>query len=170
MRTKNIILLTLISIVPFIIFGCGTNDGANEEIVVDEVVHEETVELEETVGDDETLADELGQATALENILEFELEIDLVNDEEIEMEYKHQGESQTADVETKTAAGKQEKRGEEAIEEIQNLVSQITLNPDTDPKEAMDQILATLNIPRDNIRKLELEVDFISGEKLKGSI
>ncbi|MDE5415096.1 YusW family protein [Alkalihalobacterium chitinilyticum] len=169
MRMKKVSLLTITTLVSFVMLGCGAGNGANEEIVHDGVTHEETAELEETVGDDQTTADELGQAASLGHILEFELEIDLVNDEEIEMEYKQKGGEEIAEVETKTAEGKQEKRGREAIEEIQNLVSQTALDPNTDPKEAMEQILATLNISNKDVRKLELEVDFTTGEKLKGN-
>ncbi|MFV8829909.1 YusW family protein [Alkalihalobacterium sp. APHAB7] len=167
---KKVIFLTITTLISFVMLGCGADVGTNEEIVNDEVTHEETVELEETVGDDPTTADELGQATALGHILEFELEIDLVNDDEIDMEYKQKNEEESAEVETKTAEGKREKRGREAIEEIQNLVSEIALDANTHPKEAMERILATLNISSHDVRKLELEVDFTTGEKLKGNI
>ncbi|KHF40648.1 YusW family protein [Halalkalibacter okhensis] len=149
-------VLSLTIIITSLLVGCGTNEGTVEEPVGDNPqapIDQETDAIED-----------------IEKIEEFELEIDYVNNDELDMDYKNRNGSTAAEVERKTADGKEEIKGDEALAEMENLIQQLTLHPNTTPEEALEQVLTSLNIQRDDIRKLELEVDFTTGEKLKANM
>jgi len=154
--TRKIVYTCSLLFLTFSLFGCGTNEGAIEA-PVNESEHG-------------TIDDRAAETTGIDNIHEFELEIDLVNNEELEMEYKNRGGSPTGEVDRKTQDGKVELKGEQALTDIENLLQQIALQPDTNAEEAVDQILASMNIAREDIGKFELEVDFVTGEKLKANL
>ena len=166
MKCKFISYLSITILMIFVLTGCGANDGANEDIGNEENIIEETVD-ENNSAIEERDTDE---TIALGDIQEFELEIVLANNEEIDIDYKNKATGLTAEVERKTTAGKEEIKGDEAIKEIETLLQQISLQPETNPEEAIEQILTTMNISRDEVKKLELEVDFITGEKIKGRL
>ncbi len=86
------------------------------------------------------------------------------------MEYKNNGGSTTAEVERKTNDGKEEIKGDQALTEIEDLLQQVALQPDITSEEALEQVLASVNIAKEDIRKLELEVDFTTGGKLKANL
>ncbi|MDQ0257101.1 putative house-cleaning noncanonical NTP pyrophosphatase (MazG superfamily) [Evansella vedderi] len=86
------------------------------------------------------------------------------------MEYHSRGEFPTAEIERRTAEGREEVKGEAALEEIEELIQQISLHSELLPEEVIDKILAYLNISKEEVKSLELEVDFKKGDKIKGDI
>jgi hypothetical protein len=150
---KRILQTLLLSLaLTIFLFGCGTNNGATEEPRVDS-----------NQGNGEEITNDPIETG-------FELEIDLVNNEEIEIEYKNRNNSPNAEIERKTAEGKEEIKGEQAAKEVEELHQQLALHPYTTSEEAVKQVLTSMNISRDDIRKFELEVDFLNGEKLKANL
>ncbi|GAE28664.1 hypothetical protein JCM9140_4939 [Halalkalibacter wakoensis JCM 9140] len=140
------------------LFGCGTNNGATEEPIVDN-----------NQGNTEEITTDPIETETIK-VQVFELEIDLVNNEEIDIEYKNRNQSANAEIERKTAEGKEEIKGEQAATEVEELLQQLALDSSITADEAVEKVLSTMNISRDDIRKLELEVDFLDGEKLKANL
>ncbi|WP_078593028.1 YusW family protein [Evansella clarkii] len=147
----------------FFLTACGTDNGAADTPGDDQNMQNNT----EETGDTGDMGEDTGETPEIED---FELEIDFENNDELDMEYEDRGGSTSAEIERETAEGKEEISGEQALTEIRDLLDQAALHPDMSSEEAVAQILAALDIAEEDVRKLELEVDFTTGDKLTANL
>lgn len=106
----------------------------------------------------------LGTPVLAAEVLEFELEIELVNHEEYEIEYEVKGDQYKAEYQE---PGSAKIYGEEAKAKIDPLLAQLQLQPDMNVDELQREILTYFSIDESQIDEFELEVEFSNGQEIK---
>lgn len=106
----------------------------------------------------------LGNVVFAQDVLEFELEIELTNQQEYDMEYEIKGDQFKAEYEE---PGSPKIYGEEAKAKIEPLIEQLNLQPEMDVDELRKQILSILEIDEATVAEFELEVEFSDGREIK---
>lgn len=104
------------------------------------------------------------QIAFAQEVIDFELEIELKNFEKYDIEYEVKGDYFEAEYQV---PGSRTIYGEEAKVMIEPLLDQLQLEPRMNKKELRKQILTIFNIDEKDIDEFELEVKFSDGKKLK---
>ena len=97
------------------------------------------------------------------NIHEFELDLEFANGEEWEYEYEFQGE---AEIEKENGESVNIE-GQEAVQEIEILLSAVHIQADRTPEDMMNEVLQELNIKLEDIVEFDIEVEYETDEKVK---
>ncbi|WP_332629493.1 YusW family protein [Halalkalibacter flavus] len=106
----------------------------------------------------------LGRVEASPTIIDFELEIEMKDGQEYEIEYemkKNQIEAKYAVPRSVTVYG------QEALPKIELFLKQISLVPEVDKEELMNQIFTAFKIDKKDIEEIEVDVKFDGGKRLK---
>lgn len=106
----------------------------------------------------------IGNTVFAQEVIEFELEIELKDQQEYDIEYEVKGDRYEAEYQV---PGSAKIYGEEAKAMIDPLLEQLNLQPGMNKKELREQIISIFNIDPKNIDEFELEVDFSDGQKIK---
>lgn len=106
----------------------------------------------------------IGNVVFAQEVIEFELEIELKDHQEYDIEYEVKGDRYKAEYQV---PGSEKIYGEEAKEMIDPLLEQLTLQPDMNKNDLRKQIISILEIDEKNIEEFELEVEFSDGSKIK---
>src|SRR5690625_3808173 len=99
----------------------------------------------------------IGNTVFAQEVIEFELEIELKDQQEYDIEYEVKGDRYEAEYQV---PGSAKIYGEEAKAMIDPLLEQLNLQPGMNKKELREQIISIFNIDPKNIDEFELEVDF----------
>lgn len=105
-----------------------------------------------------------GNVVFAQEVIEFELEIELKDHQEYDIEYEVKGDRYEAEYQV---PGSAKIYGEEAKAKIDPLLEQLNLQPDMNETDLREQIISYFDINENNIDEFELEVDFSDGQKIK---
>lgn len=143
-------------------------NSSNEEadVIVDESDSNVTGESEES-NDTNGSENDNGSSNETEqnedlSVYEFDLDIEWNNGAKWEYDYEQNDE---AEIERENGQ-KEEVKGEEAREEIEELLGAITVTADRSPEEMMHEILDVLDIDGSEIKDFDIEVEYNNGEKV----
>ncbi|WP_187254515.1 YusW family protein [Alkalicoccus halolimnae] len=103
------------------------------------------------------------QSGSVENVHEFDLQVEFHNDEEWEFEYELDDDS---DMEVERD-GQEKVTGAEAREEIEVLLEQINITTDRPLAEMRDEVLAALDIAAEDVEDVNLEIEYTDGETIE---
>lgn len=106
----------------------------------------------------------VGSNIFAQELIDFELEIELKDFEKYDIEYEVKGDMYEAEYQV---PGSRTIYGEEAKAMIDPLLEQLNLQPAMNKKDLKEQIMSIFNIDRKNIEEFELEVKFSDGNKIK---
>lgn len=102
---------------------------------------------------------------AAPNVIDFEVEIELLDHIKYDIEYEVKGENK---IEARYAVtGSVTLHGKNAVEVIVPLIEDLKLSPDMDAKTIKGNILNILQIQEKKIDDFELEIKFENGKKIK---
>ncbi|PYZ95530.1 hypothetical protein CR205_18545 [Alteribacter lacisalsi] len=163
-------LLTIAALAFTLIFtACGTANDAPEEngTTGDNGDMEQDDEFDMDDEDDSTATDEMAGGDWYEdlNFSDFELEVEY-NGDEYEAEYEYNNGNPEAKIEDKQGGTEEEISGQEALDELEPILSDLELNADMDEQEMIDTVLTAFNLD-DNYDKFELEVEFFDEGKVE---
>lgn len=99
-----------------------------------------------------------------QEVLEFELEIELQDREKYDIEYEVKGEQFEAFYQV---PGSSPLYGDEAKAMLDPLLAQLQLQPDMNKRDLQEQILSIFSIEADQVNEFELEVEFSDGSKIE---
>lgn len=100
-------------------------------------------------------------------ITEFEFEVEFAGKEKMKLEYKSKKGTAQAQVEKDSKKDKEKLKGNQAVQYMEKLITEVGLTDSMSSKEAVDKLLAALDIDKDQVKELELEVKFSNGKQLK---
>lgn len=100
-------------------------------------------------------------------IMEFEFEVELTGKEKIKLEYKNKKGSAQAQVEKSSKKDKEKLNGSKAVQYMEELIAKVGLADSMSSKEAVDKLMTALDIDKNQVEELELEVKFSNGKQLK---
>lgn len=106
----------------------------------------------------------VNQVIFAQEVLEFELEIELQDREKYDIEFEVKGEQFEAFYKV---PGSSPLYGDEAKAMIDPLFEQLQLNPDINKRDLQEQILSIFTIDPDQVREFELEIEFSDGSKIE---
>ncbi|WP_078592746.1 YusW family protein [Evansella clarkii] len=99
-------------------------------------------------------------------VREFELEIDFQDGSQWEFEYEDDNGETEAEIERENG-DESEREGSEAIEEMEAMLQELQIFPDTAEDDAIDQVLSYLDITEDELTEFELEIEYQNGDELE---
>ncbi|UTR08653.1 YusW family protein [Evansella sp. LMS18] len=99
-------------------------------------------------------------------VREFELEIDFQDGSQWEFEYEDDNGETEAEIE-KENGDESEREGSEAIDEMEAMLQELQIFPDTSEDDAIDQVLSYLEITEDELTEFELEIEYQNGDELE---
>ncbi|WP_373232296.1 S-layer homology domain-containing protein [Cohnella sp.] len=114
-----------------------------------------------------SLLDNKDVSDTVSAILKFEVDMEMGNDQEYKLKYKNKNGNVEAEVEQKSEKDKEELKGKEAIEFIENILQQANLSEQMTRQEIMENILSLLEIEKDELKELKIEIKFSNGKKLE---
>ncbi|MNJ40758.1 hypothetical protein D3C77_356590 [compost metagenome] len=100
-------------------------------------------------------------------IAEFDFEVELAGKEKIKLEYKNKKGTAQAQVEKESKKDKEKLKGNQAVQYMEELIAKAGLTDSMSGNEAVDKLMAALNIDKGQVKELELEVKFSSGKQMK---
>lgn len=102
-------------------------------------------------------------------INEFKMEIELKSGSEIELKYKNNDGKIRAEVEKKTKGekGKEKRKGDEAVQAVEDFLKQTALTPQMTKEEIINQVLTALEAEISEVKELEIEIKFSNGSKVE---
>jgi hypothetical protein len=103
------------------------------------------------------------QGGSAENVHEFDLHVEFHNDEEWEFEYELDDDSEM-EVERD---GQEKVMGDEAREEMENLLEQFNITTDRPLAEMRDEVFAALDIAAEDVEDVDLEIEYTDGETIE---
>ncbi|WP_096440031.1 YusW family protein [Alteribacter populi] len=107
------------------------------------------------------LGADLGHAAP--NVIDFELEIEMKDNNKYDIEYEVNG----TQIEAKyQVPGEPVLYGQDAVQKVEEFISKLDLSPETGRQEAIDRVLEQLGLNQADIDDFELEVDFEGGQEL----
>ncbi|QKS72732.1 hypothetical protein FLK61_39655 [Paenalkalicoccus suaedae] len=136
-----------------------TTLGVNSEDVEGFDLEVKYMSGEEIVFDHETMLQEGSR-----DILEFTLDIELFSGEEWDYDYDRT--DMEAEIERENG-DESVTTGQEAIEEIENLLGQIDISMDRSIGEMKSEILAAVGIDEGDVEDFDVDVEFEDGEEIK---
>jgi hypothetical protein len=101
------------------------------------------------------------------DILEFKVELESEDDQELEMKYKNNDGKIDAKIEHEADDSETEVKGEQAIKKLEEFMTSINLTAGITENDLLANVLATLEIDQAEIEKLEIKVKFSNGKKIK---
>jgi hypothetical protein len=109
--------------------------------------------------------DEVNQEHA--GILEFKVEAEMKNDQKIELKYKNKKGKTEAKIEMESEENETKIKGDEALQEMETLMTSIGLSPEISKEDLLNQVLTALNITQEDLKELEIKVTFANGKKIE---
>lgn len=106
----------------------------------------------------------LGNIVFAQELIDFELEIELKDHEKYDIEYEIRDGMYEAEYQV---PGSATIYGEEAKAMIDPLLEQLNLQPNMNKKDLREQIISIFSIDQKEIDEFELEVKFSDGSKIK---
>lgn len=100
---------------------------------------------------------------AAPNIIDFELEIELKNNNKYDIEYEVKGNQVEAKYEV---PGEPVLYGQEAASKAQAFIGQLALAPNMNRQQVIDKVLSQLGLNQADIAKFDLDVDFDGGQEI----
>lgn len=100
-------------------------------------------------------------------IMEFEFEAELAGKEKIKLEYKNKKGTAQAQVEKSSKKDKEKLNGHKAVQYMEDLIAEVGLTESMSSKEAVDKLMTALDIDKNQVDELELEVKFSNGKQMK---
>jgi hypothetical protein len=100
-------------------------------------------------------------------VLEFKVEAEMTNDEKIELKYKNKKGKIKAKIETESEDNEVKIEGDQAIQEMEALMTSIGLSPEMSEEDLLSQVLAALDSAQEDIQELEVKVTFANGKKIE---
>lgn len=186
---KKTKILSFISI-GMILTACGNNETENEENMefdnnaaytenenTDGEQEEEPIELEEENDnnyfheeddmEEETQENEegSGNSTYDAGVADLELEIILADGTEIYYDYEVMDADAEGEVEVEDNAEDLELEGSEGVNEIEEMLQNVEITPESSEEEAAAQIYSFLGIDEEEVEEFELEIEFADGEQ-----
>lgn len=166
---KKRLLIILVLVASILLVACSpdteTEDSDNEPIIENEEEpmggRDDSDELDESIDEDTTSQD--GFTFVVDNIEDFELEIELINDDEIDYDFDR------SDNEAKVERDDGQElylTGDEARDKVFELIDNIHISYDEPLNDMMDEVLEYLNISRDDIDDFEVEVEFLESKEI----
>jgi hypothetical protein len=128
--------------------------------VVTLVVDNDVVLEANLLGQDEVNEEHAG-------VLEFKVEAEMKNDQKIELKYKNKKGKTEAKIETKSEGNEVKTDGDQALQEMEELMTSIGLSPEISKEDLLSQVLTALNITQEDIEELEIKVTFANGKKIE---
>lgn len=124
----------------------------------------------DTDADNDSTAENNGgedtSSTLAFGVREFELEIDFQDGSQWEFEYEDDNGETEAEIERENG-DESEREGSEAIEEMEAMLQELQIFPDTAEDDAIDQVLSYLDITEDELTEFELEIEYQNGDELE---
>jgi major membrane immunogen (membrane-anchored lipoprotein) len=100
-------------------------------------------------------------------ILEFEIKVELFENNKLKLKYKNKEGKVEAEVEKETKEAKEKYKGEEAVQAIESLLDELTLTEDMTEEEIVEVILAALGINQEDIKELEIKIKFTNDQEIE---
>lgn len=169
------ILLAILFSSVLILGACGTTDNEQEietpsppNNEVEDDISEDETEFDENVGDNQDGSDTENNDSLTftydpEEVKEFELQIELLTNEEWSYDFDRKGNK--AEIEHENGSDS-ERSGAEAFTEIETLLGSIQIDHERSLNEMIDEILSYLEIDRNDLKELDVQIETHAGEKL----
>jgi hypothetical protein len=100
-------------------------------------------------------------------VREIKLDVEFSTSEKVKLSYKNEDGKVEAEVVRETDNSKETAKGKEAALLIELLLNQLALTPEMSESEVLELILAELDITAEQVKKLELEVKFVTDQELE---
>ncbi|GEL77670.1 S-layer homology domain-containing protein [Tenuibacillus multivorans] len=110
---------------------------------------------------------EESQDNGYNGIREFELGVKLLDDQKLELKYENEEDKVKAEVKRESKEGKEQYKGEQAVETLESFLDEIALSEDMTKDEILETILSELDINREDINELEIEIDFTNEKEVE---
>lgn len=177
---KKIFVFFGLMALALVMVACGTNNdtnGAPDNPVVDDTTNNDTSgtnEADGTEGDtgtDSNQAETAGNSEGLQKTMdelgytEFKLEVDYGNHEEYEVEIESNG-TELTEVEIDDSVNGTKKKGNEAVDELDSIMKEITIDQQTNKEDAIKEVIERFNLDN-NYSKFELEITFDDGTEIE---
>ncbi|PTL38228.1 YusW family protein [Alkalicoccus saliphilus] len=117
---------------------------------------------EEAEADEETSSDETASGVNAEDVTEFDLHIEFQDDTEWEYELER---DDLDDTEV-DRDGEESLSGEAALEEIEGILSEMTINTDRPLEDMIQEALEATGASADEVDDVDLEIKFSDGEEI----
>lgn len=166
---KKSLILVLILVASLLLVSCASDTPEDNNIVEEGTVDDAIIEddpVDEAPVDETPVEEEPadGKFTyVIDNISEFNLDIETLNGSEIAYDYDK--DSNEAEVEVENG-NEQEMSGDSAREEIFNLLESVEINLDRSLNDMMEEVLAYFDIANDEVNEFELEIEFNNAEEI----
>lgn len=172
---------------------CGNNNAANENAEfenealytgneeVNEEAEEEPVELNEeeennwfheendVENENETAAEDQEAESSYEyGVEDYSMDVQLENDSQMTYEYETVENEPTGQIEM-TGEEADEIEDTEAINQIEEMLQEMQIYPDSTEEEALEEILNYLELTEEEVTSLEMEMNFTDGEMTEAS-
>lgn len=162
---KKTLFIIIILISSLILVSCATDapeqeQGTNIEPDTEAPVDENEDIVEEDSND---LPNENGFIYSVDNIAEFKLEIELLNEDEIDYDFNRN--ENRAKIQRENGE-EIELTGQEAMDEIFNMLENIEVNLDRTLNDMMEDALTYLEISMDEVNEFELELEFLDSKEI----
>lgn len=102
----------------------------------------------------------------LDEINEFDLDIELTNKDKVDMKYKKDSSNGKSTIETRFNGKVEKTENAEASREIEKLLRQIPGASLSETNKIIDGTLSALNIKREDVTEFDMEFKFEGGEKV----
>lgn len=168
-------LLTLLFCSVLMLGACGTTDTEQEIATegshngdVQDGLPEEGADTEENINGDHVESGSEGSDPSMftydpKEVKEFELEVELLTNEE--WNYDFDREDQEAEIEYENGTDSK-RRGAEVFEEIEDLLASIQIDHQRSLSDMIDEILSYLEINQADLKEIDLKLKTYAGEKL----
>lgn len=169
------VLFTFLFTSVLILGACGTTDTEQEvetpnppKNEVEDELPAEGTEVDDNIGDnqdgsDAENSDSLAFTYNPEEVKEFELQIELLTNEE--WSYDFDRKANKAKIEHENGSDS-ERSGSEVFTEIEALIGSIQIDDERSINEMIDEILSYLEIERTDLKELDVQIETNVGEKL----
>ncbi len=112
-------------------------------------------------------AEIMPKANSKTEIQKLNLQVKLVDDGEIKVEYKQKDGRIEAKVERKTKQKEDKQQGQQAVTFAENVIKHLNLQDRSDRKVVVSRIISSLNVKQNEWHEIEFEVKFSNGSELE---
>lgn len=176
---KMLMVLCLSSVL--ILGACGTNDTeqdspprddtetdlADDQTETEDDQQDDSQDNGQVDQDDQSTNDEAGDQLAFvynpDDVNQFDLHIELLSNEEWDYDFDRR--DQEADIEYENGSDS-ERQGAEVFQEIEDLLAAIEINHERSINEMIDEVLRFLEINRDDLKEIDLDIETDAREKI----
>lgn len=100
-------------------------------------------------------------------VQEFNLKFELTDKNKLKLNYKNREGKVEAEVEKEANTSKEKIKGQDAVEAIESILDQLSLTAEMTKEEIIEAIFTQLRIDENKLKKLEVEIKFLTGVKIE---